>query len=38
MFLFGLNIFEEAIKNISTKNFKKVLRDYTNTNLKAIFT
>ncbi len=38
MFLFGLNIFEEAIKNISTKNFKKVLRNYTNTNLKAIFT
>ncbi|MFZ2151062.1 MAG: Na/Pi symporter [Candidatus Absconditicoccaceae bacterium] len=38
MFLFGLNIFEEAIKNISTKKFKKVLRNYTNTNLKAIFT
>lgn len=38
MFLFWLNIFEEAIKNISTKNFKKVLRKYTNTNFKAIFT
>lgn len=38
IFLFGLNIFEEAIKNISTKNFKKILRNYTNTNLKAIFT
>lgn len=38
IFLFGLNIFEEAIKNISSKNFKKVLKNYTNTNFKAIFT
>lgn len=38
MFLFGLNIFEESIKHISTKHFKKLLRNYTNTNIKAIFT
>lgn len=38
IFLFWLNIFEEAIKEISTKKFKKILKNYTNTNLKAIFT
>lgn len=38
MFLFGLNIFEESIKNLSTKNFKKALKNYTNTSFKAIFT
>ena len=36
LFLFGLNIFEESIKNISGKKFKNLLKKYTNTNFKAI--
>jgi phosphate:Na+ symporter len=36
LFLFGLNIFEESIKNISTRNFKLFLRKYTDTKFKAI--
>ncbi|MCF7834768.1 Na/Pi symporter [Candidatus Gracilibacteria bacterium] len=36
MFLFGLSIFEDSVKNLGTKTFKKLLRKYTNTNLKAV--
>jgi len=36
MFLFGLNVFEESIKNISGKKIKRFLKKYTNTNFKAI--
>lgn len=36
MFLFWLSIFEDSVKNLWTKTFKKLLRKYTNTNLKAV--
>lgn len=37
MFLFWLSIFEDSIKKLSSKTFRKILKKYTNTNLKALF-
>jgi len=38
MFLFGMYVFEDAIKNLTTKTFKKILRNFTQNRLKSIFT
>ena len=36
IFLFGMQLLEHAIKDLSGKTFRKVVRDYTDTKLKAI--
>jgi phosphate:Na+ symporter len=38
MFLFGMHVFEDAIKNLTTKTFKKILRNFTQNRFVSIFT
>ncbi len=36
IFLFGMQLLENAVKDLSGKAFRRIIRDYTNTQLKAI--
>lgn len=38
MFLFGVSLFEDAIKNLATKSFKLLIRHATDTLMKSIGT
>ncbi len=36
IFLFGMQLLENSVKDLSGKTFRRIIRDYTNTRLKAI--